>query len=189
MPLHNLEAPLGEFFHTSQIISQILNLTQWTNDRAGGVPPSQTVWVGGIPEDISTQALSEEISTLELLGRVKCMERHYSPDNDKWYALCYSEWNLTEGNIPDMLDLGSDLSPWTLQKVISLPELPRSQSDFRKKLQTWLEGEGKTLDDLHEVAGVEIPSSTTTSQELLVTIGKALERALKPSPEGTSYKY
>lgn len=163
-----------------------LKLLAWCG--AEGVAPPRAFWVGNIPEDITTQKLLDILNNNDVLGRVKCVGRHYNLDDDQWSALCYSDKDLIDLDLPETLDTGSNMSPLTLKQVLLMPNPKTPRPNFKKKLQMFLETEGKTLSDLHEVAGVQAASSTSASDELLSTIGRALERVLKPPYEGTSYK-
>ncbi|XP_058849342.1 paraneoplastic antigen Ma1 homolog isoform X1 [Acipenser ruthenus] len=163
-----------------------IKLLAWC--AAEGVAPPRAFWVGNLPENITTQKLLEVLRANDDLGRVKCLGRYYNLNDDQWFALCCSDKDLVEVDLTETMDTDSDSPPLTLQQVLLMPDPQTPTPDFKKKLQMFLETEGKTLNDLQEVAGVQAASSTSATDDLLSTIGKALEKALKPSSEGTSYK-
>ncbi|MGH0131437.1 UNVERIFIED_CONTAM: hypothetical protein FKN15_007174 [Acipenser sinensis] len=95
----------------------------------------------------------------------------------------HSDRELTELDLPNTFDAGRGEPPLMLQKVLSLPNPQLPEPDFKQRLQTWLQAEQKTLDDLTGMVGVEAPLSASTSENVVLAMGKVLENVTKPPRE------
>ncbi|XP_034543149.1 paraneoplastic antigen Ma1 homolog [Notolabrus celidotus] len=135
----------------------------------------------GVPEGVPTEDIEETAGTIKSLGRVAVRGKMFHPQQQSLMVLCECREEIHPSRIPPEIMPVSGGSGW---KAVYYTE---PQHDvFEEKLLTFLQGEGKTLEDIQ---GLSIPSKEGNSNpaDIIRAVGDVMRRTNK-QPDGHTYR-
>lgn len=134
-----------------------------------------------IDDDLDVAEIEEVAHSIKCLGHVRVRGRKHHAEQNKWMVLCECKESVNSPNVPpDILPPGHE-HPWLL---ISLFGSTSEPSDFSSKLQSFLNAEKKSVEDLRAVVG----TTGSSAESIIHTLGDMVEKIAKPSMDNSGYR-
>lgn len=136
--------------------------------------------------DISETDVYKVLDTVKDIGRTKVCSRRRDHSGQQDFVLVETSVQLSEITVPATVGIVDEMGPWPVHIVSELPPAPSpKRDDFQTKLLSFLQQEGKSLADIHNIA----PPTPTVNAELVKAINSLVQKCNIVSPvETQSYR-
>ncbi len=138
----------------------------------------------GVPEGVSNEDIEDTAGTIKALGKVRVRGKMFNPQQQSLMVLCECREEIDPSKIPPEIMPISGGSGW---KAVYYME-PQSD-DFEEKLLTFLQSEGRTLEDIQGIGALPQQSKEANSNpvNIIRAVGDVMSRANK-QPDSHPYR-
>lgn len=156
-------------------------LINWCKGEA--VDLKHALLLYGVPESASRADIEDTAGTIKALGKVAVRGRMFHPQQKSLMVLCECREEIDPSKIPPELMPVSEGSGW---KTVCYQE-PRIDN-FEEKLLTFLQSEGRTLEDIQGLCPpTETKESNSNPEDIIRAVGDVLSRTNK-QPDSQPYR-
>lgn len=135
----------------------------------------------GVPEGVSKEDIEETAGTIKALGKVTVRGKMYHPQQQSVMVLCQCREEIDPSKIPLEIIPISGGSSWK-SVYYTEPQL----DDFEEKLRTFLQSEGKTLEDIQGLCSPP-KGDNSNPEDIIRAVGDVMSRA-NPQPDSHPYR-
>lgn len=127
----------------------------------------------GVPEGVSREDIEETAGTIKALGKVRVRGKMFHPQQQSVMVLCECREEIDPSKIPPEIMPISEGSGWKTVYYTE-PQL----DNFEEKLLTFLQSEGRTLDDLPGLCSLT-KEGNSNPEDIIRAVGDVMSRTNK----------
>lgn len=148
--------------------SHQLQLLDWC--RGEGISVKHSLLLYGVPEYEDIAVIEATVPTVKALGRVRVRGKMFDTQTQTLTVLCGCKEEVDPSRVPPELLSPREGERWTV--VVAQPQ----QDNFSEKLAQFLQGEGKTMED---IATANTGGSEWNPESIIRAVGEVLRQSLK----------
>ncbi|XP_036947992.1 uncharacterized protein LOC119016325 [Acanthopagrus latus] len=154
-----------------------MELINWCKGESVEVKHSLLLY--GVPEESSEKDIEETAGTIKALGKVRVRGKMFNPQQQSLMVLCECSEEIDPSRIPPEIMPVNGGSSWKAVYYIE-PQLDK----FEDKLLTFLQSEGKTLEDIQDLC-TPTKEGNSNPEDIIRAVGDVLNRSNKQSDSQT----
>lgn len=149
--------------------------------RTHQLDPTHAIVLSGV-NDVTDDVLLEVLSSVKAFGRTKIVEKRPDLTSKTDFVLVRTSVDVTTQTLPDQVGVPGQVGPWPIHL---LPAAPEESEDFQAKLLTFLQHEGKSIDD---VKGLLNPPPLDVNVALINAISSLMDKCNSAPAETQNYR-
>uniref|UniRef100_A0A8C6WRF4 Paraneoplastic antigen Ma-like C-terminal domain-containing protein n=1 Tax=Neogobius melanostomus TaxID=47308 RepID=A0A8C6WRF4_9GOBI len=143
--------------------------------------PAHAIVLGGV-HTVTDDVLLEILGSVKAFGKTKIVDKHRDTTFKTDFVLVQTFCDVTTQTLPDQVGVPGELGPWPIHV---LPAASEESEDFQTKLLSFLQHEGKSIDD---VKGLLNTSPVDVNTALITAISSLVDKCNAAPTDTQSYR-
>ncbi|XP_051954463.1 paraneoplastic antigen Ma1 homolog [Xyrauchen texanus] len=150
--------------------------------------PNKCVILHNVPIDMTEDIISEVLNSVKVFGCPKLRGRRGDITGSQMFLLVETSLEIDVNTVPLEVGIPGVVGPWGVHVPAGdmAPELTEKGSEFQEKLMSWLNQEGKSLDDVRPLISIDQP--TNVNANLVHALDRLVEKCTQAPVESLSYR-
>lgn len=146
--------------------------------------------MGNVPIDVSNDVLAKVLNTVKVFSRTHICGRRGDKTGSQLFILVETSVDLDVRNVPHEVGIEREVGLWPVHLVQSLghPESNRAGEDFRGKLLSLLQQEGRSVNDVRTVLMPSESPVVDNKYGFGNALGRLVDKCNDIPTEGPSYR-
>lgn len=159
---------------------------EWSHQAK--LDPHKCVILSRVPIDMDEDIIAEVLNSVKVFGCPKVRGRRGDTTGLQMFLLVETSLEIDVNTVPPEVGISGVVGPWGVHVPACevAPELTEKGSDFQEKLMSWLNQEGRSLDDVRPLISSDQPANV--SANLVHTLDRLVEKCTQAPVESLSYR-
>lgn len=158
---------------------EAVQLKAWCEEHE--LDPAYVLALSGV-HDVTDKVLLEALGSVKALGNTKIADKRLDPTTKTHFVLVRTLVDVTTQTLPGYIGIPGKYGPWPVHIV---PAASEEKEDFQAKLLSFLQHEGKSIDD---VKGLIDSSSHDVNTALITALNSLVDKCNAAPTDTQSYR-
>ncbi|XP_046714698.1 paraneoplastic antigen Ma1 homolog [Silurus meridionalis] len=157
--------------------------------RQAQINPSRCLLLSDIPIDVRDETIADVLNTVKVFGRTRIHGRRRDPTGTKLFLLLETSNDIDSDTVPPEIGIPNEVGPWKVhvpERMVADP--PVGNAVFQEKLQSMLQQEGKSLEDVKAMLGRSQSSNVNVNLDLVNAIDRLVNKCIHVPSDPSGYR-